>query len=163
MTSFAVVIGPGPATAGSGLARAVDEPPLAAPVAVPEHAVVVGSRVRLAVALAMLLSACTVGGQPDSPEPATPEKDATLAACEEHFPDVRDYQAETVGGIRNIGPAIISPPAGPLDIYADDEPVALCLVPNGSGTFDAVAVVLSDGNTVTRWTSNVETLESRPV
>ena len=122
----------------------------------------VGSRLCLAVSLAMLLSASTACVSPYSPEPAPPEKDVTLAACEEHFPDVRDYEPETVGGVRNIGPVVIDGPAEPLDIYADDEPVALCLVPNGSGSFDAVAVVLSDGNTVTRWTVNVENLEARP-
>jgi len=131
---------------------------------VPKNEVVTWARACMAAALTTLLFASTACGPPDSdqPEPVPAEKDVTLAACEEHFPDVRDYEPETVGGVRNIGPAVIDGPAEPLDVYADDEPVALCLVPNGTGTFDAVAVILSDGNTVIRWSVNVEDLGARP-
>ncbi len=117
----------------------------------------------MAAALTTLFFASSACGRPDSDEPAPADKDATLAACEEHFPDVRDSEPETVGGVRNIGPAVIGGPAEPLDVYADDEPVALCLVPNGTGNFDAVAVILSDGNKVIRWTVNVEDLGARPI
>lgn len=122
----------------------------------------------MAAALTTLFFASSACGRPSSdvpalaPATATVDKDATLAACEEHFPDVRDYEPGTVGGVRNIGPTVIGGPAQPLDVYADEEPIALCLVPNDTGTFDAVAVILSDGNTVIRWSVNVEDLDSWP-
>lgn len=116
----------------------------------------------MAAALITLFLASSACGRPSSDDPAPADKDATLAACEEHFPDVRDSEPVTVGDVRNIGPAVIDGPAEPLDVYADNEPVALCLVPNDTGTFDAVAVILSDGNTVLRWSVNVEDLDAQP-
>ena len=51
--------------------------------------------------------------------------------CSAHFSDVRHFLAANVGTVRNLGPAVLDGPPGPLDEYPDHEPIALCLVPNG--------------------------------
>ena len=101
--------------------------------------------------LGLLIAVTLVGcSAPDQlPEP-TPSNEASTApatvdtagrACANHFPDVRLSELSTVYTVRHVGPLPASPPPGPLDAYPDDEPVALCLVPNGS-MFDAIAVVV---------------------
>jgi hypothetical protein len=60
----------------------------------------------------------------------------------------------TVAGVTDIGPRPVGSPPGPLDRYKPRDAVALCLLPDGRGKYNAVAVALADGRTYTRWTQN---------
>lgn len=115
-----------------------------------------GSIVKRAAAVALLAAVLVGCGQ----SPATDANSSTHMpdagkVCSDHFADVRHSEAATAGAVRSPGPALVDPPPGPLDNYPDDEPIALCLVPNGE-RFDAVAVVISDGTTYVRWGQNLD-------
>lgn len=115
-----------------------------------------------ALLLAVALAGCNAPEQLPEPTPEPPDEasitpgvvDGAGSACANHFPDVRLSELSTVRAVRHVGPVPLDPPPGPLDVYPDDEPIALCLVPNG-WMFDAVAVVLSDDATVIRWTQGL--------
>jgi len=124
---------------------------------------------RAACAAMALLAAGLVGCSVPASESAQPEVSSETSAtasedaqaaeassiCSEHFADMRHSQFASVGTVRNPGPALVSPPPGPLDPYPDDEPIVLCLVPNRE-LFDVVAVVLADDTTFVRWTQNLD-------
>lgn len=124
-----------------------------------------GLRPRRAVALLLTAGLTSAGctGSDSSTNRSSPsgsgaaDHTATDASrvCAEHYEDVRHAQLATVGSVRTLGPAVVSPPPGPLDAYADDEPIALCLVPS-RGEYDVMAVVLADGATFLRWTQNLD-------
>jgi len=108
-----------------------------------------------AVLLAVLLGGC------DGPAPVAAPLSAR-SRCALHLKDVRQAELGTVGGIRQIGPQLNVPPPSPLDAYADDEPIALCLVPDDTGGYAAVALILADGVTVSRWGQNTDSAFIRP-
>lgn len=93
---------------------------------------------------------------PDATGSAGPPANDAASICASHFDDVSHAQLSKVGAVRQLGPQLVSPPPGPLDAYADDEPIAVCLVPDGPGRYDVVAVVLVDGATYVRWTQNLD-------
>lgn len=121
-----------------------------------------------AVLLAVGLTAAGCTGSDDSTDGPTEKASAeeisagaraeidAASVCASHFDDVRHSQLSTVRVVRHLGPALVSPPPGPLDEYPDEEPIALCLVPHGTGSYDAVAVILSDDATFVRWTQNLD-------
>lgn len=89
-------------------------------------------------------------------QPTTTATDEASDRCSEHFDDVRLSELSVVAMVRQLGPQLIDPPPGPLDPYSDEEPVALCLVPNSEGTFDVFALVLADDATFLRWRQNLD-------
>ena len=76
------------------------------------------------------------------------------AICQRRFAHVEQALLTTVAGVTNIGPRPPDPAPEPLDRYKPLDAVALCLVPDGPGKYNAVAVVLTTGHTYTRWTQN---------
>lgn len=76
------------------------------------------------------------------------------AICQRHFAHVQQAMLTTVAGVTDIGPRPVASSPGPLDRYKPGDAVALCLIPDGPGKHNAVAVVLADGRSYTRWTQN---------
>lgn len=113
-----------------------------------------------AAAIVLVSAACT---GLDPAKPASAEPDDAFTVCEGHFSDVRAAELDTVGGVRNLGPVVVGGPPQPLDAYADDEPLVLCVVPSETGMYDVIAVILADGTTVPRWTSSTADLDARPI
>ncbi len=113
----------------------------------------------LALAVGSTMVACTgtdTSAGPNGSAGASTTTTASASAdaasvCAAHFDDVRWSEEWTIASARSPGPPFVTPPPGPLDVYPDDAPVAMCLVPNRTGTFAMFAVVLSDGATFFRW------------
>ena len=109
-----------------------------------------------AVLCAAALVGCALDADsPDAGGSSTTPEDHPNEICSEHFTDVRHAEMSDVGMVRQVGPQVIDAPPGPLDPYPDDEPIALCLVPDGD-RYAATAIVLSDDTTLVRWTQNLD-------
>lgn len=115
--------------------------------------------------LVLGLLGCT--GPNDQPVPAPPTSttvfDQAASTCSEHFDDIRYSEPITASSIHQLGPAMLDPPPGPFADYPDDEPVALCLVPNAKGTFDVIAVLASTGETFIWWVQNQDDALTWPI
>lgn len=121
-----------------------------------------GSGAIRAVTAAAIVLVSAAGTGPYPAKPAAAEPDNAFTVSEGHFSDVRAAEPDTVGGVRNLGPVVAGGPPQPLDAYADDEPLALCVVPSVTGMYDAIAVILADGKTVPRCMSSTADLDARP-
>ena len=89
--------------------------------------------------------------------------DDVTSACGKQYADVAATKSTVAGDVRFVGgPRSVDTPRNFPDL-PDDAPVALCLVPDGKGTFAVYAVPKGSGPGQKLWTQNVGNEFLRPV
>lgn len=122
---------------------------------------------RVAVLVAVLLSAaCTSSSKSTGPHSAAQPvlaspSDAAKGACSGKYPAMTASEASVAGDLRLIGPAVVNRPRNFAGL-PDAAPVALCLVPDGNGTFAVYSIPTTTGRVMPLWTQSSGTQFTRP-